>query len=66
MNESQMTELLRKEFFARLDQKTGWGKNQVKKEFEQSVNKVLFKTVKETDRDDDDTDGNYYYNNCPF
>ena len=33
--------LLRKEFFERLETKTGWGKEQIKKEFEQSVNDVV-------------------------
>jgi hypothetical protein len=37
----ELIDLLRTEFFERLETKTGWGKEQIKKEFEQSVNSVV-------------------------
>jgi hypothetical protein len=37
----RMTEQLRTEFFDRLERKTGWGKEEIRKEFDAAITMVL-------------------------
>ena len=41
MTNKELLDAIRTEFYKRIEAKTGWGKDQVKAEFEQSANTVL-------------------------
>ena len=47
MKISAYRQQLRDAFFERLDRKTGWGKEEVKKEFEQAGEEVILKMLEE-------------------
>lgn len=42
MKTSEVLQALRDSFFERLEKHTGWGKEQVKKEYNESVEEILF------------------------
>ena len=47
MKISDYRQHLRDEFYKRLERKTGWGKEEVKKEFEQAGEAVILKLLEE-------------------
>lgn len=47
MKFSEYAQLLRKRFFERLERKTGWGKEEVKKEYWEAATQVLEEQLNE-------------------
>lgn len=50
MKVSTYRQRLRDEFFLRLERKTGWGKEEIKKEFDQAGEAVLLKMLEENEQ----------------
>lgn len=51
MDLKTLLEKLEKEFFRSLDKKTGWGKEEIKKEFNKAVTNVLILTYSKIKKD---------------
>jgi len=47
MNRKLFIEILREEFFKRLETKTGWGKNQVKEIFNEATAQAAYRMLEE-------------------
>ena len=43
----RLIELIREEFYNRLERKTGWGKEELKREFEQAVSQAALRFLDE-------------------